>query len=133
MDEQTISINDSNFAREQDIITRTEDTKFAYEKRYYFDNYIYSAKFAKKRSITETIDFLELQCFELVGSTIFEILAGSSDNIKFLEEHFAEPLTPALEEEWNNILNSSTDTIITPSSLTLVFDVPDPTPTEEVF
>jgi len=126
-DIQLISLNSEKFNRDQQTTFNTT-VLFAYEKRYDFEYYIQSAKFKKKRSVEETIKFLELQCFELVVSCIIKNIENESLKIKFLEEHFGDLITPTLEQQIDEIVDAEPqiNTVITPSSLTFIFDVPEP-------
>jgi len=127
-DIQLISLNSEEFTKAREKNDFGTAGLFAYEKRYYFDNYVHLLKFRKKSSVKETIDFLDLQCFELVTSGIIKNLENQSLKIKFFEEHLFELTTPTLEQQLEEIMNTvpPIDTIVTPTSLTFVFDVPDP-------
>lgn len=127
-DIQLISLNKEVFTKERERNDFGTVGLFAYEKRYNFEYYVQLAKFRKKRSIEETIKFIELQCFELVASGIIKNLENQSLKIKFLEENLFERITPNLEAQMNEIMNTilPIDTIVTPESLTFIFDVQDP-------
>lgn len=127
-DIQLISLNKEAFTKERERNDFGTVGLFAYEKRYNFEYYVQLAKFRKKRSVEETIEFIELQCFELVASGIIKNLENQSLKIKFLEENLFERITPTLEAQMNEIMNTvlPIDTIVTPESLTFVFDVQEP-------
>ena len=126
-DIQLISLNKEEFIKGRETNNFGTVGLFAYEKRYNFEYYVQLAKFRKKRSVEETIEFLELQCFELVASGIIKNLENQSLKIKFLEENLFERITPTLEAQMNEIMNTvlPIDTIVTPETLTFVFDVQD--------
>lgn len=126
---QLISLNEEEFTKEQEI-NSFGITEFNYRRRRYFDDYAASVKFRKKRSVEETIKFIDRQCFELVASSIIDILKNKSPKIKFLKENLFEYTT--LEAQMNEIMNTAlpTDIIVTPKSLTFVFDVQEPEKSE---
>ena len=77
-DIQLISLNSEKFNKERETNSFGTTGLFAYEKRYNFEYYVQLAKFKKKRSVEETIEFLDLQCFELVASGIIKNLENQS-------------------------------------------------------
>ncbi len=125
-DIQLISLNSERFKKERETNEFGAVGLFAYEKRYNFRYYVQLAKFRKKRSVQETIEFLNLQCFELVASSIIKNLESQSLKMKFLKNHLGDRITPILEQQMHEIMDAESpiDIIISPSSLTFVFDAP---------
>jgi len=126
-DIQLISLNNEKFNRKPETNFTTPGL-FDYIKQYNFQHYVKFTKFKKKRSVEETIKFLELQCFELVTSGIIKNIENESLKIKFLEEHFGDLITPTLEQQMNEIMDAEPpiNIIVAPSSLTFIFNVPEP-------
>jgi hypothetical protein len=121
---QTIALNETFYKKDNTNLIIGED----FNSSLWFNAKLYHQRYRKKRSTKETISFLEGECFELVVCNIIGILRKyPQQKMEFIENHMFESITPDLEEQLQELINSvpPTDTIITPTSLTFVFDVPD--------